>query len=460
MRSFTRRGKSILILAILFLTIFGTAVSAQEMEKPGVAVYVSGSLPANEKKVLGAYLLTAIVKSGTAVSAENAEAFFIAAMAEEQAKGDGNLSNARIYELGKQFNIRFICVAKVTSAFDFFIVTTRMIDSEMEAVIFKGETQSPLKTIEDLTQASNKVVENMFGESISGTQTAPKAMPAQDSESAVGATTDASTATVSVTGEAKVAVERVVAAVKAFKDATAKSIDAANAVKTAAQSKNFSAIMDAKKKVGSAAEAVKKAKEDVTAAVEALNSAGPEATAAVKAMGIDLSMFARKDGGGGGAKGGKESATHAEETTPALETRNGVSLGYVYSGDVTIFQLGFAQVRPISEMGLSFVWETNVWGGWGSGRDQDYYGPGYVERTYAMLGVNIPLLVQFDRSVFSLETGVQADILGVFGSDAGAVFNAGYVVGGGLRFGFARFFYRFNYGTGYYSQMFGVRMLF
>jgi hypothetical protein len=101
-----------------------------------------------------------------------------------------------------------------------------------------------------------------------------------------------------VAGVVKDAVDRVVAAVNAFKDATAKSIEAVNAVKTATQSKNFSAIMDAKKKVQIATEAVKKAKENVTVAIEMLKTAGPEAEAAVKALGIDLSMFTGKGGVG------------------------------------------------------------------------------------------------------------------------------------------------------------------
>jgi len=293
MKSFARRGKGILIFAALFLTLSGAAVSAQEMAKLGIAAYVSGGLPANEKKVLGAYLIAAILKADNSVIANNSEAFLAAAMADEQAKGGANLSIARVCELGKQFNIRFVCITAVTSAFEFFLVQTRIVDTETEEVLFKGEAQSPLKTIEDLTQTSNKIVESMFGVSIPDTQTAAQPAQARSAESAGGA----STATVSVTGDAKAVVDRVVAAVNAFKDATTKSIDAANAVKTAMQSKNFSAIKEAKKKVESATEAVKKAKEDVTAAIEALNSAGPEATAAVKAMGIDLSMFGGKAGG-------------------------------------------------------------------------------------------------------------------------------------------------------------------
>ena len=108
----------------------------------------------------------------------------------------------------------------------------------------------------------------------------------------------------SLTGDARAVVDKVVNAVNAFKDATTKSIDAANAVKTAAQSKNFSAIMDAKKKVEAAATALKKAKTDVNTAIEALRNAGPEAEDAVKALGINLAMFGGGSGSGGGKSGG------------------------------------------------------------------------------------------------------------------------------------------------------------
>jgi len=452
MRSFIRCGKDILMFAILFVMLFDTAVFAKDMEKPGVTVYVIGDIPDKEKKILSKYLLTALVNRGNSVDAENSGAF-LATVSEEQATRGGSVGKGRLCELGRQFNIRYLFVASVTTAFGFFDISARMVDAETEEVIFKGEAQSSLRTIEDLTQVSDKIAEDMFG-----VQTEPESESVQSAERM----TSASTAVVSLTGEAKAAVDRVVVAVNAFKDATAKSIEAANAVKTATQSRNFSAIKDAKNKVESATEAVKRAKTDVETAIDALKSAGPDAEAAVKAMGIDLKMFAGKEGDKGSAINTKEKSakqttadTDNEETAPARKTKNGVTLGYVYSGDMTIFQAGFTLVHPIAETGLSFVWETNILGGWGEG--YNYYDGKYL---YATGGVNIPLLFQFDQSVFSLETGVSADILGVFGSDVAAVFNAGFVIGGGLQFGFARFFYRFNYGTSYYSQMFGVRMLF
>jgi len=633
--SVRRRGRSVLTFAALFAIFLGAAAYAQETEKPGIAVYVAGDVPANEKKVLGTYLLKAVVKAGRGQIGEEADAFLSAAIADEHAKGGAILSKARVCELGRQFNIKYVCAVTVTQAFDFYVISTRMVDTETEEIVFKGEAQSPLKTINDLTQVSNQTVESMFGVNIADTQTAAAPPPAQNAESATGAPSVAPavtpTAAVSVTGDAKIAVDMVVTAVNAFKDATAKSIDAANAVKTAAQSKNYSAIMDAKKKVTSATEAVKKAKTDVTAAINTLNSAGPEAQAAVKAMGIDLSMFGgsagsadktdETDGGGegdgtsfyftpkyqspvgtpvswggvnaeigwiwksgmvfgidlsfgmddgsgliglglslgkeydfgnqmqfvyGGAAGvwmvgggysgesfnflapfvkyrvsnyevtyrglmginqytdkfsynshqtmvgyqfrGAPNKPKRSDSRPsdgeernasARKTKNGFSLGYVLSGDANtnIFQVGFAQSRPIGGTGLSFGWESNLLGGWGQ-TDSDYYDSKYYDpmsgvgglseskEIFGAVGLNVPLLAQFEWSVLFVESGAAFDLLYRLGGDDygnihdETIFNAGFVVGGGLSLGPCRLSYRFNTGTKYYSQTVGVRFLF
>jgi hypothetical protein len=50
MRLITRRGRGILMFAILFVMLLSTGVSAQDMD---VAVYVAGYLPINEKNIFG-----------------------------------------------------------------------------------------------------------------------------------------------------------------------------------------------------------------------------------------------------------------------------------------------------------------------------------------------------------------------------------------------------------------------
>ncbi|GBU21723.1 hypothetical protein R80B4_02862 [Fibrobacteres bacterium R8-0-B4] len=218
--------------------------------------------------------------------------------------------------------------------------------------------------------------------------------------------------------------------------------------------------MDAKKKVGDATEAVKKAKADATAAVDALRSAGPAAEAAVRAAGIDISMFARTDTD----RAGTARSADGDETTER-RTKNGFSLGYFSSSDAAIFQAGFVQTRPIGDADWSFVWEINYWN-----VSVDRGGSGYGKKSerYRGRGVNLPLLFQFDKSVLSLECGAQLDILDKsididydrHYKSENTIVNAGIVAGGGFQFGFARVFYRFSYGTYYYSQVFGIRMAF
>jgi hypothetical protein len=153
----------------------------------------------------------------------------------------------------------------------------------------------------------------------------------------------------------------------------------------------------------------------------------------------------------------------SEETTaPRRRARNGLAPGYVFSGkDVTLFQLGFAQVHPLTEnaVSLSFVWEIDIWGGYGESFAGDFI----------LGGAKIPLLCQLDWGIFSVEAGAQLDYLykiyigGPSAGNGGGMFNAGGVLGWGISYGRNRMFrnfYRFIYGTKYHSQEIGWRALF
>jgi hypothetical protein len=157
------------------------------------------------------------------------------------------------------------------------------------------------------------------------------------------------------------------------------------------------------------------------------------------------------------ARGGGAGYESAPERRGA---KNGITLGCVY-GDAAALHTGFAQTRLIFGETASFVWEAGIWVGKYYNNDDGGPYDGYEEGWF--MGMNVPFLFQVDVSVFSLETGVQLDMLQKFGSYEALVFNAGLVAGGGLSFGKNRAwrcFYRFNSGIGYYSQMIGIRRLF
>ncbi|MDR3011609.1 MAG: hypothetical protein LBU70_00125 [Chitinispirillales bacterium] len=159
--------KSKLMLFVIML--FSMIALAKDL--PSIAVYVSGDLGDNERRVLGTSMLTALAKGERYISAERSNAF-IAEMESELAKlPDGiSMGNDQISELGKQFGADYVCMVDLTPAFGEYHVSARIIDVQTATIVYKGEFHSPLKTMSDLTQAADSVVRNIFAE-----QTRPRA---------------------------------------------------------------------------------------------------------------------------------------------------------------------------------------------------------------------------------------------------------------------------------------------
>jgi len=186
MRLFKHPRQTLALAALLVIAGIGTTLSQEQSpnqglesgsestiasdNRPAVAVCVLGDMPTNEKKVLGTYLITSLINSGKCVEANDAAAF-VTAVNGEQSTRKGIIDEAMVCELGKQFNIKYVCIATVTPAFGFFTVSARIVHTGTGKVFFSGEAPSPLKTMEEITQVSNRVVENMFGIRIFGVPT-------------------------------------------------------------------------------------------------------------------------------------------------------------------------------------------------------------------------------------------------------------------------------------------------
>jgi len=113
----------------------------------------------------------------------------------------------------------------------------------------------------------------------------------------------------------------------------------------------------------------------------------------------------------GGSKKLPKPKTEIEPTAERRPT-TGFSLGVGFSSSHTAFQLGVAHSRPVSGNGISINAEGNIQ----IGRADYPDGEGTD-----IVGLNVPLTVLLQLSVFSLEAGVHGDVL--FGDDE-TVFNA------------------------------------
>jgi len=147
---------------IIILTLFATAAMAQDL--PKIAVYVTGDVNNNEKKALGTRMLATLVNSGRYKGIERSNSFLAEIEKEQLRQRSGAIDDSQISELGRQFGIKFICIADITPAFGEFQVSARIVNVETAEVEFIGDAASPLKTMNDLALVSAEVVRNMFGE--------------------------------------------------------------------------------------------------------------------------------------------------------------------------------------------------------------------------------------------------------------------------------------------------------
>ena len=148
------------VLVAVMVMLMASAAFAQDL--PKIAVYVTGNVGADEKEALGTRILTSLVNSGRYMAIERSNAFLAEIDKEHIKQRSGAIDDSQISELGKQFGVKFVCIAAITPAFGDYQVSARIIDVETAVVVAMGDTNSPLKSLDDLTDASNKIVAIMF----------------------------------------------------------------------------------------------------------------------------------------------------------------------------------------------------------------------------------------------------------------------------------------------------------
>jgi hypothetical protein len=146
--------------AILVIALFSAAVFAQDL--PKIAVYVTGDVSDNERKALGTKMLASLINSGRYKGIERSNSFLAEIEKEQTKQRSGAVDDNQISELGRQFGVKFVCIADITPAFGAFQVSARIVDVETAEVNFIGEAFSQLQSSDDLAMVSDQVVRNMF----------------------------------------------------------------------------------------------------------------------------------------------------------------------------------------------------------------------------------------------------------------------------------------------------------
>ena len=172
-------------LAIFIAALFIFSAGAFAQELPRIAVYVTGDVRDNEKKALGTRMLASLVNSGRYKGIERSNSFLAEIEKEQVKQRSGEIDDNQISTLGKQFGVKFVCIADLTPAFGEYQVSARIVNVETAEVDFIGESASPLKSMTDLAIVSDKVVENMFSKKTTTVQTVQTVKPSPQDASRV-----------------------------------------------------------------------------------------------------------------------------------------------------------------------------------------------------------------------------------------------------------------------------------
>jgi len=157
------RGVVMAAMAVLTLCAFATG-----QERPKIAVYVTGA-EEGTNKALGTMILTRLVGTGQYQAVERSDEFVKQLATEHGKQRSGAIDDEQIKKLGVQYGVDFVCIADITPALGANLISARVVNLESAEIISISNTNSPLKTLDDLSDA----VVKLFGGSVGQGQQPP-----------------------------------------------------------------------------------------------------------------------------------------------------------------------------------------------------------------------------------------------------------------------------------------------
>ena len=128
-----------------------------------VAVYVtsSESVSPETKRILGSELVSAITRTNEYVAIERTDEFMAQV---SQERGNYEIDDAKLYDLGKKFGASNVCVADVTKFGDEYYIVARLLDIRTSKVWRTSRKYSKLSSLKELVETSESLAEGLFGQ--------------------------------------------------------------------------------------------------------------------------------------------------------------------------------------------------------------------------------------------------------------------------------------------------------
>jgi hypothetical protein len=167
--------------ALLLLVFFVVGSFADDL--PRIAVYVVGDVPDSSKRAFDSQMLVSFVNSGRYSAVERPGEFLAEAERKRTTEYGGTINDEQISELGKRFDVGYVCIAEIGPAFGFFQIDVRIVNVETAETVFSGEANSTLESADELTQVLETMVRNMLGDQTTQTpESTPVLEPVPDAQ--------------------------------------------------------------------------------------------------------------------------------------------------------------------------------------------------------------------------------------------------------------------------------------
>ncbi|MBQ6084688.1 MAG: hypothetical protein IJK92_10120 [Bacteroidales bacterium] len=147
----------------VFTLIIGLMLSMTALSQKTVAVYVtsSESVSPETKRILGSELVSAITRTNEYVAIERTDEFMAQV---SQERGNYEIDDAQLYDLGKKFGASNVCVADITKFGDEYYIVARLLDIRTSKVWRTSRKYSKLSSLKELVETSESLSEGLFGQ--------------------------------------------------------------------------------------------------------------------------------------------------------------------------------------------------------------------------------------------------------------------------------------------------------
>jgi len=161
-------------LALLIIFVAGLVAALTPVyaapsteDAPKIAVYVTGGKSTSENRVLGTFILDALIRSGKYVAVERSDEFASQIDREQTRQRSGAIDDNQISRMGMQAGVQYICVVNMECAFSACMMSARIIDVETAKVITMAAAEKGLGSMGAIRKAANGIVESMLGTKLS-----------------------------------------------------------------------------------------------------------------------------------------------------------------------------------------------------------------------------------------------------------------------------------------------------